>query len=253
MKLERMFDITVKTQVPLRIGGPDDPLAGGKKVVGRVGDRLVIPGSTLKGAYRAALEIFLIDQYYDADAGKWAAGDEAKQPCVPAAKPSPDERRLIESGRYKHQTCAYTENKYSQAICPCCYLLGAMGIQGFVRVPFLYADATANQLYTASLDRATGTVRGGTNFAYELVPEGVAFAGRLSVTIRNTVLGWDLGRPREYAGNRTQDAWLRDRLLDPDEVVREWVVARLKSITLIGGYKSKGFGDVSLEVREVTQ
>ena len=251
MKQEKVFDVTVTTKVPLRIGGPDDPLAAAKNVVSRVGDRLVIPGSTLKGAYRAELEAFLIDRCYDADAGKWAAGEEAKQPCIPADRPSPDESRLIKSGRYKQDPCAYTERKSSASICPCCYLLGAMGIQGFVRVPFLYADAMSDQLYSASLDRATGTVRRGTNFPYELVPEGVTFGGKLSVTVRNTVLGWELGKPREYASNQTQDTWLRDKQMAADQLIQEWIVNRLVGIALIGGYKSKGFGEVSVKVEEV--
>jgi len=126
-----------------------------------------------------------------------------------------------------------------------------MGIQGFVRVPFLYADAASDQLYSASLDRATGTVRRGTNFPYELVPEGVTFGGKLSVTVRNTVLGWELGKPREYASNQTQDTWLRDKQMAADQLIQEWIVNRLVGIALIGGYKSKGFGEVSVKVEEV--
>jgi CRISPR/Cas system CSM-associated protein Csm3 (group 7 of RAMP superfamily) len=250
VKKETLFDVVVTTQVPMRIGGPDDPLSAAQNVVSRVGDRLVIPGSTLKGAFRAQLEAFLIDRYYDSATNQWATGQEASKPCIPAAKPSPDEQRLARTGRFREGLCSYTDRDPSPEICPCCYLLGAMGMPGFVRVPFLYSDAAADDLYSASLDRATGSVRRGTNFPYELVPEGATFTGRLAVLTEDTLLGWRLGEAREFANGRTQDAWLRKSSLASDELIRDYVVARLASIGLLGGYKSKGFGDVTVEVRE---
>ncbi len=252
MKKEMLFDVVVTTKVPMRIGGPDDPLSAAQNVVSRVGDRLVIPGSSLKGAFRAQLETFLIDQYYDSTAKQWAIGKETCKPCIPAAKPSADEKRLAQTGRFKEGLCSYAERDASAEICPCCYLLGAMGMPGFIRVPFLYSDAAADDLYSASLDRATGSVRRGTNFPYELVPEGVTFTGRLAVLTEDTVLGWCLGKPREFANGRTQDAWLHKSNITSDKLIQDYIVGRLSNITLLGGYKSKGFGDVIVEVRGVT-
>jgi len=258
MRRERFLQVTLTTQAPLHIGGPDDPLATAKNVVSKVGDRVVIPGPTLKGALRAELEQFLIDQHFEAAAGQWAPGREAARPCIPAAEPSKDERKLIEGGRYSQEACRYTspvggrrEGKSSKVICPCCYLLGAMGIGGFLRVPFLDGDAATNQLYSAGIDRATGTVRAQTNRPYELVPAGAIFTGKLSVLIEDTRLGWQLGRSREFANGETQDKWLVGNPMEQDRVVQDYVVARLQSIALIGGYKSKGFGEVSVKVEEV--
>jgi len=61
---EKTVTVTITTKEPLRIGGKKDPLSGADNPVTRVGGKLVIPGSSLKGALRAEIEKFLIDSYY---------------------------------------------------------------------------------------------------------------------------------------------------------------------------------------------
>lgn len=65
----------------------------------RVGGKLVIPGSTLKGALRAKLEEFLIDTYYSN--GKWRPDYEQFKPCIPGDKLSEDEQLLVQAGKYR--------------------------------------------------------------------------------------------------------------------------------------------------------
>ena len=55
---EKNIQIQAITKEPLRIGGKKDPLSGADNPVTRVGGRLVIPGSSLKGALRAEIERF---------------------------------------------------------------------------------------------------------------------------------------------------------------------------------------------------
>jgi len=40
---------------------------------------------------------------------------------------------------------------------------------GFVSVPFLFAEPGYQSLYSSSIDRASGTVKSGTNRPYQLV------------------------------------------------------------------------------------
>src|SRR3990172_2562531 len=101
MLKEKTFQIQLDTKEPLRIGGKKDPLSGADNPVTRVGGKLVIPGSSLKGALRAEIEKFLIDSYYVN--GKWKDGFEDFKPCIPADELSADEKKLIDSGKYRNQ------------------------------------------------------------------------------------------------------------------------------------------------------
>ena len=107
MQKLREFKMQVITKEPFRIGGKKDPLSGADNPVTKIGGRLAIPGSSLKGALRNELERFLIDTYHKD--GKWAEGHEHFQPCIPGAQFSADEKRLIKIGKYRNQsrTCHY--------------------------------------------------------------------------------------------------------------------------------------------------
>ena len=107
MVREQTFRMTIRTKEPLRIGGKKDPLSGADNPVTRVGGKLVIPGSTLKGALRAKIEEFLIDSYFSG--GNWKSGFEHFRPCIPGAELSEDETLLIRAGKYRNQggTCRY--------------------------------------------------------------------------------------------------------------------------------------------------
>jgi CRISPR/Cas system CSM-associated protein Csm3 (group 7 of RAMP superfamily) len=259
MLREKTFTTTVRTKEPMRIGGKKDPLSGADNPVTRVGGKLVIPGSTLKGALRARLEEFFIDTYYSD--GKWQTDHEHFKPCIPGAELSRDEQLLVSSGKYRDQggACQYPcpEKKCREAhsICPICYLLGSMGLNGFVKIPFLYAEGSATELYSSRMDRGTKTVATGANRPYELVPDGTVFTGDLVVMLEDTVLEWKLGEPRKLGEARTLgDKWLEGKKGAMDEkaqadFINTYIIERLKSINLLGGYKSKGFGKILMEVK----
>jgi CRISPR/Cas system CSM-associated protein Csm3 (group 7 of RAMP superfamily) len=241
---EQAYDVEVEALEPVRVGGAPDPLSGQDNPVAIVGSDATIPGSSLKGALRGEIERFLIDRYYDGRAGRWPDAQRAAQPCLAATRPSPAEQQLTGSGRYR-QSCTYSERQQGQ-ICPACYLLGAQGLVGFVKVPFLWCEVSPDTLYSARIDRSSGTVAQGTNREYQLLPRGTRFGGTLYLTEEDTAVGWQLGKPRPLPGN--PDAWLALGW-DRERVVRELLVERLEAISYLGGYKSKGMGRVRITVR----
>lgn len=257
MILERAYKITVRAAEPLRIGSRKDPLSGADNPVTRVGGSLAIPGSSLKGALRNQIESYLIDKFFQG--GHWQSGKEDWKPCIPGAEHSNDERRLISEGKYRNQdrTCHYpcTDRECRQqvhSICPACYMLGAMTLPGFVRVPFLFAEGGSNELFSLRLDRATKAVpqvaRGGPTRTYELVPQDTSFSGTLYVTVEDTVSGWRLGQPRQLGDRQTRgDKWLDGHKYEADGFLKEFLLDPLTSIKTIGGYKSKGFGRIEVK------
>lgn len=265
MVKELIFKITLTTKEPLRIGAKKDPLSGADNPVTRVGGRIVIPGSTLKGALRSKIEEYLIDSYYAN--GRWKDGVEDLKPCIPGAELSRDEMTLVSSGKYRSQggTCRYpcTDRScgkdISHSICPACYFLGCMGLNGFVKVPFLYAEGAPSELYSSRIDRGTKTIATGTNRPYELVSDGTIFQGDLYVLFEDSILGWKLGEPRNQGESRTRgDRWIEAKKGKLDEkgqmaFLKEYIIDRVREIKLIGGYKSKGFGMIDIEVKETNQ
>ena len=205
---------------------------------------------------RNQIEAYLIDKFFQS--GKWQAGKDDWKPCIPGAEVSADERRLIKDGKYRAQdgTCHYPCSDRGcrdqvHSICPACYLLGAMTLPGFVRVPFLLAEGGSNELFSLRLDRATRAVpqvgRGGPTRTYELVPQGTIFTGILYVSLEDSVSGWRLGEPRPLGEQRTKgDKWLEGQTSNQEDFLKEFVLDRLLAITTIGGYKSKGFGRIEV-------
>jgi len=118
-----------------------------------------------------------------------------------------------------------------------------------VRVPFLFADFSPEELYSSRIDRAIGTVARGANRPYQLIPSGITFQGTLYVTVNDSILGWSLGQPRPLQNASQGDRWLVD---DPswtrDRIIQELIIDRLQAINMLGGYKSKGFGRVKITV-----
>ena len=262
---EKEFEIVLKTLEPIRVGGVASPLSGIDNPIALVGDNVVVPGSTLKGAYRWEMERYLIDTYFDRNTGKWT--DANLQPCIPSTKLSPDENQLVENGCYRfyyksqqrsgefkgdgcHYPCA-RKCRDEHEICPVCYFLGANGLEGFVKVPFLYAKASVDELYSANIDRAIQTVKQGTNRPYQLVPNGTSFKGTLTVLIKDTVRDKELGKARPLKDATRGDAWLADNPRSKEELLKEFLTERLENIKTIGGYKSKGFGKVEIKVEEL--
>lgn len=136
MKKWIKYEVTLTTKSPFRIGGVK-PIPGTTDIdspIVRLGNKVVVQGTSLKGAFRAELERYLIDKIFDKSENKWK--NVWMKPCIPADERtvSPDEKKLIERGLYKY-SCSYPEQ--TDYICPICYLLGARGLIGFVNVPFL--------------------------------------------------------------------------------------------------------------------
>lgn len=265
---ERRFGVVLTTIEEFRIGGKPDPFSGIENPIAVVGNRAVVPGPSLKGAYRAELEKYLIDRYFDKERGQWENAN--MQPCIPATKLSKDENQLVERGFYrfynkrhdrnviKGNGCHYpcnTKKQYryegAHAICPVCYLLGANGLNGFVRVPFLTSQVKADELYSASIDRAVGTVKEGTNRPYQIIPEDTEFNGVLAVIFENDILGWRLGKPRPLKEETKGDLWLEGNSWSGEKIINELVVDRIKNISMLGGFKSKGCGAIRIGVKEM--
>lgn len=257
------YDVTLTTQQPFRIGGKEDPLSGKDNPVTALGGRLCVPGPSLKGALRAELERYLNEIYYDKQKNAWPQDQAHLQPCIPSTQVSQDEQRLIQQRRYRSKSCHYPceisdrknarcghDLSQAHSICPVCYLLGAQGLVGFVQVPFLFSDIRYEELYSGRMDRTSRTMKTGTNRPYQLVPPGTAFRGEMEVLIEDDFLGWKLGVLRDLKESTKGDAWLKKDSKKREEILEDLLVGRLKAVKRLGGYHSKGFGSVQIEVQE---
>ena len=254
-KVFRQMEVHLSTLTPLRIGGKDDPMSGRENSTVSFGNAPIVPGPSLKGALRSAMERYLISTFYNADRRKWTEGLEPLRPCVPNPRPSPEEEALIKAGRYCGHGCGYSAQPNEQ-ICPVCYLLGAQGLSGFVNVPFLLAEAgPVQELYSLRIDRGTGTSparRGeGGNRPYEVVRPDVEFRGTLAVLMHDPARGWRFGEPRVLGDGLRPDVWLEKNVWPNQPDLLRFLVDMLESIDVIGGYKSKGCGRVKIEVTEI--
>ncbi len=243
----RRYQIKLTTEEPFRIGGKEDPLSGEHGAVVVVGGRVAIPGPSLKGALRAAIEGELIDAYYDHSHKRWPDAEMGLQPCLPTARPSADEQALANAGMYRSKGCSYG-GRGPTTICPACYLLGAQSMSGFLRVPFLFCNTMAEELYSLSLDRATGTGAGGRNRPYQLIPPETQLSGELEILWKDSLKSWEFGKPRPLAQAPEADAWLNSGDWDQKTILKKLVVQPLRSIRCLGGFRSKGFGRVRVEI-----
>jgi len=257
---KKQFEIVLITKEPFRIGGKEDPLRGQENPVAIVGEKVVVPGPSLKGSLRSEIEKFLIDTFYDKNKRSWLQGKEGLKPCIPSPEKqlSADERILVTDGKYRGIGCHYPCdlkphkcNNEKHSICPVCYLLGANGLNGFVRIPFLYSNTSVSELYSARLDRATGTVTQGANRPYSLVPTEITFKGVMEVVIGNDVLGWTLGNPRTLGDFTSGDKWLQQDNWTQQRILDKLIIKRLEGIDSLGGYKSKGCGKVEIKVLSI--
>ena len=255
---EKKYRIKLETLEPFRIGGTEDPLSGNDNPVAIVGNKIAIPGPSLKGAYRVNLEKFLIDKYYDKENGKWPENKKEMQPCIPSPEKnlSEDEKNLIAKDLYKKENCHYPCVKRKcgdrpHQICPVCYLLGAMGLNGFVRIPFLFSEISASSLYSTRLDRVKETVIKGTNRPYQIIPTNTIFTGVLSVVIKDDILNWELGKSRHLKEMTKGDAWLPNEEWTQEKIIDDLILNRIQSIHIFGGFKSKGCGKVKITVEKI--
>lgn len=245
------FKIELETISPLRIGGKKDPFSAIDSPVVKIGEKIVIPGSTLKGALRQEIERYLIEKYSQI---------EGMKPCIPSSERtiSEDERKLIESGKYKGESCAYpvrnetlTQKDY---ICPACYLLGAQGLVGFVTVPFLTTNILPTELYGIRIDRAKGVAAERTNREYQIIPQGAIFTGTLTILIKDDIRSWELGKPRNLKEKTLGDKWLQGNSnWSKEKIIKELIVERLKNIKVLGSMKSAGAGKIEIKIHPIQQ
>jgi hypothetical protein len=254
MKAYKKYEITLKTLEPFRIGAPKDVMSAFDNPVAMIGGQVVVQGPTFKGFLRNRIEEYLIDSY---------PGSELMKPCIPSSANtlSADENMLIAGGKYRRNgACQYSSEdtrKRSDSICPVCYFLGSMGLNGFVRVPYLYTEKRPEELYSVRLDRAKDTVVDRTNRDYQIMADHVVFRGTLEVMTENTVTGWNLGRIRNIQDGNKFDGWLHETSkkyskkfigLNHEELIEEFLLDNIRGENIIGGFKSKGCGKVSIEV-----
>lgn len=242
----KRFRVECQLLSPAHLGGLNDPLSSADNPIALVGGRLCIPGPSFKGALRNELERWLVGVFYGD--GKWQ--DDNLKPCVPATKPSRDEEALAKEGKYRDRSCSYRDDGRG-TICPVCYVLGAMGLVGFVSVPFLFSEAPRGELYSSRLDRVSRTVVHGSNRPYQLAPQESKFVGEIEVLLKDDLLGWEFGKMRPV-GNAQADAWLQKLDdIEQNKLVRALVTERVERISGLGGYRSKGFGRVKMSVSEI--
>lgn len=247
----RRYKVTLTLSMPSRVGAVDDPISGADNPIAKVGNRLCVPGPSLKGALRNQLE-----RYFWGLSGEGNRSDPLLLPCLPATKPTKDEQNLREEGKFRKTSCTYKDKDQDKdqdkiTICPVCYLLGAMGLVGFVNVPFLFGDEKFEELYSARIDRASGTVARGANRSYEFAVPQMKFSGDLEVLVKDKFLGWEFGKPRPLKSSGADDWAKKFTEADQDELIDAFVVKRLEAIDKIGGYKSKGFGGATIKVEKI--
>jgi len=245
------YTVTATSISPLRIGGKEDPLSEADNPVAVVGGRICLPGPSLKGALRGEIERHLNDTFYDRSGKRWLTDKLPFQPCIPSAKLSRDEQRLVREGRYRARACRYPDG--GDGICPACYILGAQGLVGFASIPFLFTDVGYDELYSARLERTSRTVMQGTNRSYQLVPPDTKFLGILQILISDDLLGWRLGRSRALEESAKGDAWLAGGEWSSEKIIAEFVLNRIQAIQNLGGYRSKGFGNVEISIEQKSE
>lgn len=256
MKTYRYYEVNLTTLSPLRIGGMKQLLGHDVDLpVLKVGGRFAIPGTSLKGVYRANIESFLIDSFYDKQNQKWS--DDSFKPCIPSdfKTASPGEKDLIKNYVYKF-CCKVPNNDHRDTICPSCYLLGCQGLVGFVEVPFLFMEqGSLDVLPIIRTDRVSGTASSGALAKYEAIPDGISFKGKMAVLEKDDILNWDLGKPRKISKKEKDqnqgDKWLFTKSYDIEDFLKIFVEDRFQEIDHLGGFKSKGFGKVKIELKRV--
>jgi hypothetical protein len=254
MKSFKKFSIALVTVDPFRIGTSKDVMSAFDNPVAMIGGKVVVQGPTLKGFLRNRLEEYLIDTY---------GGNDLMKPCIPSSENtlSADEKILIKDGKYKpNGACHYSSEdarKRVSPICPVCYFLGANGLNGFVRVPYLYTESRPDELYSVRADRAKDAVVDRTNRNYQIMADHTVFNGILEVLTDNSLNGWKLGQKRKIQDSDRLDSWLNERSvkyskkfmeLTYDELIAEFIINLLNGENVMGGFKSKGCGKVNITV-----
>jgi len=261
------LEIELETKSPFRIGSKK-LFAGIEQPIVKIGGRIVVPGTSLKGALRQEIESYLIKNFSD---------EPEMKPCIPASRLSADEKELVLSNKYRRSSCHYPckmrkekgtercdrvregmdyfgiesekrEGKHS--ICPVCYLLGGQGIPGFIGVPFLNTETKEEEFSSVRIDRARRTVAEEGPRSYSVIPEGAKFRGVMQILLKDGIRGLELGEPRSFKEPTLGDKWLENSNWTQEKIIKELVKERLEAINVLGGLKSTGAGKVEIRVTE---
>jgi CRISPR/Cas system CSM-associated protein Csm3 (group 7 of RAMP superfamily) len=256
-KLKVKVEVEVREGSFLHIGGSPTPLWEKKASVFMIGDQPAIPASSFKGAFRNSVENHIIK--HKEELKEIFGVEDAKylKPCIPASRPTAAEKSLLDV--YKEKNCEITvdekEINIPRGICPVCYLFGANGIMGFLRVPnFLPVTKGVNRLEQTQIgiDRRTRTQRYGAIVHGDQVLPGTRFEGELEILLNDG--NFEFGRPRKMRERDKEtilDEWLKNtETEDLDEVrvkiINNLILKPLEQIDRLGGQKSKGAGRIKI-------
>lgn len=216
------IEATLRCVTALRIGvgrGNADITASDLPVLRDAADRPLIPGSSLKGVLRSAIESMLraIPENPD-EVTRWACDPFIEERrCVPSKDPAGDEDRRDRMRRQRERM---------KDLCRACRTFGAPSYASHV----LFRDARAvgrvrvERRDGVAIDRDLGRVSGGRKYDLEVVAEGTTF---------------DLGISIDGA-----ERWQEGLVALALDILHE-------GFARVGGASSRGLGRVALEDRKV--
>jgi len=264
-KIKRLnVDIVVKVGGGsfLHIGGSPTPLADKKAPIFMIGDQPAIPASSFKGAFRNKVEAYLIEHQDEIKTLFRVEDAKCLMPCIPASKPTAAEKSfLTNKAVYREKNCEVEVDEKrikvpDSGICPVCYLFGANGLMGFLRIPnFLPITKGLSKLEQTQIgiDRKTGTFRHGAIVRGDQVLPGTKFVGKLEILLNDG--NFEFGVPRKMGENNKPvlDTWLNNtETEDLNEIqikiIDNLILRPLKELDRLGGQKSKGAGKVEITV-----
>lgn len=182
-KFTRKVEIegTLRCLTALRIGvgrGSTEVSATDLPILKDAAERPLIPGSSIKGVMRSAMESIL--RAIPAETSKdqrWAC-DPFTAPCV---KPKDDAPNIDQ--RSAAERAARQRDRLRRGLCRICRTFGAPGLASHV----LFRDARAlgkvhiERRDGVAIDRDLGRVSGARKYDFEVVAEGTTFAFGLSI------------------------------------------------------------------------
>ncbi|MHA1889004.1 MAG: RAMP superfamily CRISPR-associated protein [Promethearchaeota archaeon] len=273
----KLFEIPIAVTVDknsfLHIGASSSPLTEKKQAIFKVERTPVIPASSFKGALRNQLEILFIEKKESLKKVLNIYSDDLIKPCIPDSRPSKAEKSLlkniyrgeIQGKKYiGHCEINIDENnvdlpKISNVeigICPVCYFMGCTGIMGFLRISNLFPKQEGNIIDQTNIriDRKTGTSASGQLRSGEQVIPGTIFKGEIEVIIKSDIVKFEFGHPRKI-GDVVIDKWLinwneSDIEKRKEYLVNSILIPAIKNIKELGGWKSKGGGIVSVDIKQ---
>ncbi len=202
-----VLSIRIDTVTPLLIRAGDsglDPTAADITCVrtrhGRHGETVYIPGSSLKGVLRTAVEASIRGRTMNSD---WLATPERGAACENPLETQRDAQKSCSGRWHDDRNNPRTSAEIHKGHCLACRLFGSLAIKGRGSVRDLFpwsndnrdSDNTnrANRLelrHGVAIDRVTGAAKGSAKFDQEVVPAGVSFWGDIALVNYQV---WQLG------------------------------------------------------------